>query len=223
MAMPQALRDARGYRSRYINALNAAIKAIAPIAGRGIRLRQTPQGLPPRGRGRAPLAVYATTGSGITPAWAGKRRGVGTGRSMGRDYPRVGGEEPLPTGLRLLVIGLPPRGRGRGDSRRMDQEVYGITPAWAGKRSERQQIGEQSGDYPRVGGEELTDGQGVAPRKGLPPRGRGRVILQSNAGRKRGITPAWAGKRLACWSGARRTWDYPRVGGEETDTKRKRS
>ena len=46
MAMPQTLRDARGYRSRYINALNAAIKAIAPIAGRGIRLRQTPQGLP---------------------------------------------------------------------------------------------------------------------------------------------------------------------------------
>ena len=44
MAMPQTLRDARGYRSRYINALNAAIKAIAPIAGRGIRLRQTPQG-----------------------------------------------------------------------------------------------------------------------------------------------------------------------------------
>lgn len=53
MAMPQTLRDARGYRSRYINALNAAIKAIAPIAGRGIRLRQTPQELP--------------------PAWAGKR------------------------------------------------------------------------------------------------------------------------------------------------------
>ena len=54
MAMPQTLRDARGYRSRYINALNAAIKAIAPIAGRGIRLRQTPQK--------------------ITPAWAGKRK-----------------------------------------------------------------------------------------------------------------------------------------------------
>ena len=59
MAMPQTLRDARGYRSRYINALNAAIKAIAPIAGRGIRLRQTPQGLPPRGRGRVSHHPYS--------------------------------------------------------------------------------------------------------------------------------------------------------------------
>ncbi len=72
MAMPQTLRDARGYRSRYINALNAAIKAIAPIAGSGIRLRQTPQGLPPRGRGRDRSASKLMGDPRITPAWAGK-------------------------------------------------------------------------------------------------------------------------------------------------------
>ena len=44
MAMPQTLRDTRGYRSRYINALNAVVRSIAPIAGRGIRLRQTAHG-----------------------------------------------------------------------------------------------------------------------------------------------------------------------------------
>lgn len=44
MAMPSQLRNTRGYRSRYINVLNEVVKSIAPIAGKGIRLRQTAQG-----------------------------------------------------------------------------------------------------------------------------------------------------------------------------------
>ena len=39
------LKDCRGYRSRYINALNRAVRALTPIAGRGIRLRQSAQGV----------------------------------------------------------------------------------------------------------------------------------------------------------------------------------
>ena len=39
------LRDCRGYRSRYINALNRAVRSLTPIAGRGIRLRQSAQGV----------------------------------------------------------------------------------------------------------------------------------------------------------------------------------
>ena len=42
--LQQLLQDARGFRSRYINALNAAVKSLTPIAGRGIRLRQSAQG-----------------------------------------------------------------------------------------------------------------------------------------------------------------------------------
>lgn len=39
------LRDCRGFRSRYINALNRAVRSLTPIAGRGIRLRQSAQGV----------------------------------------------------------------------------------------------------------------------------------------------------------------------------------
>ena len=39
------LKDCRGYRSRYINALNRAVRALTPIAGKGIRLRQSAQGV----------------------------------------------------------------------------------------------------------------------------------------------------------------------------------
>ena len=39
------LKDCRGYRSRYINALNRAVRSLTPIAGRGIRLRQSAQGV----------------------------------------------------------------------------------------------------------------------------------------------------------------------------------
>lgn len=39
------LQNCRGYRSRYINALNRAVRALTPIAGRGIRLRQSAQGV----------------------------------------------------------------------------------------------------------------------------------------------------------------------------------
>lgn len=39
------LKDCRGYRSRYINALNRAVRALTPIAGRGIAIRQSAQGV----------------------------------------------------------------------------------------------------------------------------------------------------------------------------------
>ena len=115
MAMPQTLRDARGYRSRYINALNAAIKAIAPIAGKGIRLRQTPQK--------------------ITPAWAGKSSARNARSLAAQDYPRVGGEEGPVSQFPDDFAGLPPRGRGRGGRVSQSSCSSRITPAWAGKRT----------------------------------------------------------------------------------------
>ena len=178
MAMPQALRDARGYRSRYINALNAAIKAIAPIAGKGIRLRQTPQGLPPRGRGRVYMSNTAHQREGITPAWAGKRpRGAGRGWEP-EDYPRVGGEESKLVSLAYFRPGLPPRGRGRGSR-------------WH-QRSRPVRI-------PRVGGEEGVLARATFRSLGLPPRGRGRDLAEAALAEEHGITPAWAGKSGSLW------------------------
>ena len=90
--------------------------------------------------------------------------------------------------------GLPPRGRGRGMARGGSRYIERITPAWAGKSPSGNALTWPTGDYPRVGGEELLRGFLATPRKGLPPRGRGRGSGNLKRGKPLGITPAWAGK-----------------------------
>ena len=54
---------------------------------------------------------------------------------------------------------------------------------------------------------------------GSPPRMRGKVIHSLCDRPQRGITPAYAGKRRACWWTHRRTRDHPRVCEEKSKTK----
>ena len=73
-------------------------------------------GSPPRGRGKATFSGRCGPGVGITPAWAGKRRGVfSTPRTAG-DHPRVGGEKGGGFVCYRCHWGSPPRGRGKGPS-----------------------------------------------------------------------------------------------------------
>ena len=172
-------------------------------------------GLPPRGRGRARPLRAAHVGQGITPAWAGKSRPASASLCPCRDYPRVGGEEVWRRRARARRRGLPPRGRGRGGTTCRNCRVTGITPAWAGKRRDGTPGTRRSADYPRVGGEEFGRFGTGSNRRGLPPRGRGRVANHAWALVLARITPAWAGKsgRPTPTIGNRK--DYPRVGGEE--------
>ena len=69
-----------------------------------------------------------------------------------------------------------------------------------------------------MGGEE-DDAIAIPPiLKGLPPRGRGRVIDEENGKVKKRITPAWAGKRMVGLDDTKIRKDYPRVGGEESNS-----
>ena len=54
--------------------------------------------------------------------------------------------------------------------------------------------------------------------RGSPPRGRGKAGCCLTAGRCGGITPAWAGKRIAPLSVDDVFGDHPRVGGEKPPT-----
>ena len=127
----------------------------------------------------------------------------------------MGGEENALKFRSTPVTGLPPRGRGRGGSAVSDRRQWGITPAWAGKSRCRCPWRAGSRDYPRVGGEERPPGASWATARGLPPRGRGRVVSVTVGMVGLRITPAWAGKRLAQARRHPRREDYPRVGGEE--------
>ena len=71
---------------------------------------------------------------GITPAWAGKSNELIDRYKRTGDYHRVGGEESLLPRRLSRRLGLPPRGRGRGDWLCGAAKSLRITPAWAGKR-----------------------------------------------------------------------------------------
>ena len=94
-------------------------------------------GSPPRWRGKVGHSVISAISSGITPAWAGKRRRVLVKLAASRDHPRVGGEKVWRTSSGTCSRGSPPRGRGKVRQVRSFPVSSRITPAWAGKRLRR--------------------------------------------------------------------------------------
>ena len=90
-------------------------------------------GSPPRMRGKGRIVAVTVAGFGITPAYAGKRPDCSCHCSRFWDHPRVCGEKP-PAGDGLnLILGSPPRMRGKGQAACEVVVEFGITPACAGK------------------------------------------------------------------------------------------
>ena len=111
--------------------------------------------------------------------------------------------------------GLPPRRRGKVPLDHRHPLGEGITPAWAGKRQEHWSCRTNPKDHPRVGGEKIKNSRSGTNKEGSPPRGRGKGRLPGHLLNQIGITPAWAGKRAACWCRCTIPEDHPRVGGEK--------
>ena len=154
------------------------------------------KGSPPRGRGKVMVAASMLLRSGITPAWAGKRKRLPVNRNRTKDHPRVGGEKCRSVDSIVIEHGSPPRGRGKVQQRRSTGKQTGITPAWAGKSISRNWDGKMCKDHPRVGGEKASIVPNPAIIKGSPPRGRGKEHKAEIWRQGYRITPAWAGKRL---------------------------
>ena len=132
------------------------------------------RGSPPRGRGKDLTDTRHLRGLRITPAWAGKRWLLLSQHPGCLDHPRVGGEKERGHAGRVLRLGSPPRGRGKVKSVAAQVGGIGITPAWAGKRHERQNLCCYWQDHPRVGGEKLSSKPSCCSHSGSPPRGRGK-------------------------------------------------
>ena len=161
-----------------------------------LRLFSVGAGSPPRGRGKGKSSDQKILRPGITPAWAGKSFFPQRVQVRVQDHPRVGGEKgatPMNSGL---MLGSPPRGRGKAELKNLKISNAGITPAWAGKRYARGRTEHHSGDHPRVGGEKPLIRVMVLFWLGSPPRGRGKDGMFQSSRFSEGITPAWAGKRL---------------------------
>ena len=72
--------------------------------------------------------------------------------------------------------------------------LWGITPAWAGKRPALVIRFNRCQDHPRMGGEKYPGNTDPKDRWGSPPHGRGKVRVGEVRPVLRRITPAWAGK-----------------------------
>ena len=166
------------------------------------RKRHEPQqrtaGSPPRVRGKV-NSIWSIVGyTGITPACAGKRASSFHSMLTRWDHPRVCGEKQLGKNATDYTLGSPPRVRGKVSVDEVNVFHGGITPACAGKRSSLFFTPLCCRDHPRVCGEKLTDYQLFWQKGGSPPRVRGKVEARVQHRDDPGITPACAGKRIAC-------------------------
>ena len=152
----------------------------------------------------------------ITPACAGKRVCIPM-RSCGRgDHPRVCGEKGLHPHALLWAGGSPPRVRGKAPPWTTRGFRCRITPACAGKSTQRNQVTSHQKDHPRVCGEKGINTLIGGANKGSPPRVRGKAYTWSKEELKKRITPACAGKSLYLYRGGSVAQDHPRVCGEKT-------
>ena len=172
-------------------------------------------GSPPRMRGKAVLCRLPSCHVGITPAYAGKRCRSPAFRSMPWDHPRVCGEKCPPGKFFFMTVGSPPRVRGKVQLRNGKQTSRGITPAYAGKRWTVAGTVAARWDHPRVCGEKASLMLASDAELGSPPRMRGKVREIKTGKSRRGITPAYAGKRRRCCAFRWLPWDHPRVCGEK--------
>ena len=151
----------------------------------------------------------------ITPAYAGKSSLALCVHHFHKDHPRICGEKQVSGLARSEPGGSPPHMRGK-DIRGVVQNVlFGITPAYAGKRCSDRWLQTVPGDHPRICGEKATPFRPLPPPTGSPPHMRGKVSAQTMYLSSMGITPAYAGKRTSLPIGRFRTGDHPRICGEK--------
>ena len=178
-------------------------------------LGEQPVGSPPRGRGKVDSLSRQLTGSGITPAWAGKSKEPLKICEKQEDHPRVGGEKLDLLAVVFSALGSPPRGRGKDVDWLGFNQFFRITPAWAGKSGYSSTAGSSGKDHPRVGGEKTDFIFLWRMVKGSPPRGRGKAVYFCHLCPQHRITPAWAGKSIRAHNIPTAEMDHPRVGGEK--------
>ena len=170
-----------------------------------------------RGKAASPFAF--TIFIRITPAYAGKSTARRRAYLFFWDHPRICGEKPLEEHGGAVITGSPPHMRGK-DIRGVVQNVlFGITPAYAGKSRMGCPQDRPVWDHPRICGEKHTPARTTAAQGGSPPHMRGKGGFTALNRITDGITPAYAGKRNLKPSSAKICGDHPRICGEkEPDT-----
>ena len=181
-----------------------------------IKLLITHAGSSPRGRGTPDRLSFICKAMRIIPAWAGNTSPIDFRSASMPDHPRVGGEHSMGDMANAARDGSSPRGRGTRRDSDCSASSSRIIPAWAGNTRDVDRWTLYLPDHPRVGGEHASRGLISGGLDGSSPRGRGTHGSRQAALLLFRIIPAWAGNTLPSSSGATRTTDHPRVGGEHS-------
>ena len=198
---------------------SAAVEDHPRLCGEKVRfniLGARKVGSPPPMRGKGPAGALAHAGVGITPAYAGKRRGHQTASLSYRDHPRLCGEKPDDDTVYKIVSGSPPPMRGKAFKNPQMKQKIRITPAYAGKSTDLIFTVRQDQDHPRLCGEKFLHEFRQLLDLGSPPPMRGKVYLAKRNLIDSRITPAYAGKSRKATGYFRQCMDHPRLCGEKS-------
>ena len=114
------------------------------------------------------------------------------------DHPRGCGENTAIAASMPINIGSPPRMRGKPINWLSVAVSYRITPADAGKTRAKRTKTMPPQDHPRGCGENALSAAKRSVHVGSPPRMRGKPLFCVMIYKTFGITPADAGKTIAC-------------------------
>ena len=125
------------------------------------------------------------------------------------------GEKVASSMITAILLGSPPRVRGKAIRQVGHLRGSGITPACAGKSHRMENGMDNARDHPRVCGEKTVWSFCRGSILGSPLRVRGKGGGAPRFDFSTGITPACAGKSSSAYRGTAADWDHPRVCGEK--------
>ncbi len=151
----------------------------------------------PRGRGKASLAIAASTCNGLSPARAGPTGALASLATFSRDHPRSGGASSVESLVIISMRGPSPRWRGQRSNESKLPSNAGSIPAQAGPTIAWQNSSLPRGVHPRAGGANLLDETPFPNIAGPSPRWRGQRLERCADGVQEGSIPALAGPTLS--------------------------
>ena len=133
-------------------------------------------GSPPHARGRLDKVKKEIDDAGITPACAGKTRRLHNRRHTSPDHPRMRGEDEIVAYNGADARGSPPHARGRQRRHARLMKPSRITPACAGKTTQRRFQFHCVRDHPRMRGEDVNRWLGGMPKDWITPACAGKTV-----------------------------------------------
>ena len=177
-------------------------------------------GSSPRGRGKPGVEIGDHSAHRLIPARAGKTPSTPDQKFSTTAHPRAGGENCADMWEMWAAWGSSPRGRGKRNDELRSVGALGLIPARAGKTRAASIVASRTWAHPRAGGENAYSKTAATIYNGSSPRGRGKLVDETNTLHTAGLIPARAGKTpSACpWPCLRAA--HPRAGGENRPCKR---